>query len=278
MARARQPGGARLLRRIEAMGMRGTERHWALAPPEVARKLRLRLDHVGDALVTRAPGSGALRLNRVSGLGSRAPVRSATLETIVAFYRDAGVRRFGVRLGPGPRAAATARQLAARGFTREGGHVLLVRSVRRPAPAGAPGVRVARARPGEARTVVGVQERAFGGNPGQRSWALASFAGRHSEYYLARVAGTPVGAGALAVDGDLAWLGGGATLTPWRRRGVHTALIVARLRRAARRGCRWVWVETVEPTRGRPSGSYRNLSRLGFAVAGVKPLYVWREG
>jgi hypothetical protein len=72
-------------------------------------------------------------------------------------------------------------------------------------------------------------------------------------------------------------LGGGATRTRWRRRGAHHALILARLRRAASLGCRWVWVETAAPARGRPDGSRRNLLRLGFREVAGKPLFVWER-
>jgi GNAT superfamily N-acetyltransferase len=78
----------------------------------------------------------------------------------------------------------------------------------------------------------------------------------------------------LRVEDGLAWLGGGAVRTPWRRRGIHQALILARLRRAARQGCRWAWVETAEPHTGRPDGSRRNLLRLGFEEIGTEPSYV----
>ncbi len=97
------------------------------------------------------------------------------------------------------------------------------------------------------------------------------------EHYLALEGTTPVAVGALRIERDLAWLGGAATLTPWRRRGAHGALIAARLRRAARRGCRWAWVETAAPVPGRPAGSWRNLLRHGFEEVCLKPIFLWRE-
>lgn len=89
---------------------------------------------------------------------------------------------------------------------------------------------------------------------------------------------SPVAVGALRIEGDLAWFGGTATLPRWRHRGAHTAVIGARLRRAARAGCRWVWVETAAPARGRPDGSRRNLLRMGFEQVCLRPTFVWNEG
>jgi len=232
---------------------------------------------VADALLTSAPSSRALRLNRVTGLGTRSVVTEKCLDQILAFYRSAGARRFCVMLSPGPRAAATARRLVARGFQSKGGHVLLVRDCRNPIPPARPRVRVAKARRGEAETVHRIQQRAFGDAPGRAAWVLAAIRAGETEHYLARVGRTPVAAGALRIDGDLAWLGGGATLPRWRRHGAHGALIAARLRRAARCGCRWVWVEAALPHGGRPSASHRNLLRVGFEEAGPKPTFVWSE-
>ena len=87
-----------------------------------------------------------------------------------------------------------------------------------------------------------------------------------------------VAVAAVRIDQGLAWLGGAATRTRWRGRGAQSALIAARLRRAQRAGCGWAWSETHEPMRGRPDGSRRNLTRLGFEQVLVEPIYVWEEG
>jgi GNAT superfamily N-acetyltransferase len=126
--------------------------------------------------------------------------------------------------------------------------------------------------------IVGIHARTFGLAPSRVPWVLAAAAAPDVTHHVAFVGRTPVGAGAVRIEGDLAWLGGGATLTRWRRRGVHAALIAARLRHARRRGCRWAWVETAPPAPGRPGGSRRNLIRLGFEPVVVKPTLVWQDG
>ncbi len=266
-----------LLRRIEAMGVRSVERHWKLLPPDEARRLRPRVTRIGDAFLTLLETSDSLRMNRVKGLGHRGRAREAMVDEIVAWYRAAGVRRFSVLLGPGPQALRIAGWLQKRGFRRQGGLTLLLRDGRRPVPSVASPVRVVRAGPAQAPAVVGIHERCFGVPGSRRGWTLAAAAAPGPEHYLAWAATRPVGVGAVWVAGALAWLGGAATLTRWRRRGVHGALIAARLRRAARRGCRWAWAETLAPGPGRPDGSRRNLMRLGFEPVCLKPTFVWQE-
>lgn len=267
-----EPG---LLRGIDAMAIRSTERFWSVMPAEVAKRMRPRVVRVGDGLVTLAAGSDALRMNRVIGLGHQGLARESMIDDIIALYRQARLRRFSVMMSPGPQADRVAGWLLARGFTRHGGHSVLVRDARAAVPAVRSAVRVARARRADVEAILGIHERCFALAPSRRPWSRAALEDRGTEQFLGWVGAIPVAAGALRVEGRLAWLGGGATLTPWRRHGAHGAVIAARLRRAARHGCRWVWVETTIPAPGRPEGSRRNLMRAGFVEACVKPTLVW---
>src|SRR2546425_8660509 len=123
-----------VLRRVESMGMSGTERHWGLIPPDMAKRTRPQVARVGDGLVTLMPTSDSLRLNRVVGLGHRGEASEAMVDTIIERYRSARVKRFTVLLGPGPQAAEIERWLLRRRFTRRGGYALLLRDCRKPVP------------------------------------------------------------------------------------------------------------------------------------------------
>jgi len=268
---------ARLLQAIEASAIRGTEDHWKLVPPDLAKRLKTGTAHVGDAFMTMLSGSEALRMNRVIGLGHRGQANEQVIDEIVRRYHDARMKRFSLLLGPGPQMKQVARWLEARRFARKPGLMLLVRDARIPVPHEKAGLRIHRASAVDRETIVRIHATCFATPPIRRSWNLVAAAARHHEHYLAFDGPKAIGVGTIRVDGDLAWLGGGAVLTRYRRRGAHRALILARLRRAAQLGCRWVWVETAEPVKGRPDGSRRNLVRLGFQEVGVKPLYVWER-
>jgi hypothetical protein len=269
--------GARLLAAIEAMGVRSTRAFWALVPPELVKRVRPQVEPVGDGLLTLSGSSDALRMNRVIGLGHLGRAREEMIDGIIERFRAARLGRFSVVLSPGPQVAEITEWLTRRGLERHGGYALLVRDARRPVPSFRPrlGLKVARAGRKDAEAVVSIHEQAFFSPASRRSWALAGATMPGIEQYLVWSGRVPVAAGSLRIDGRLAWLGGGATLTSWRRHGAHAALIAARLRRAARAGCRWVWVETADPEPGRPAGSNRNLIRMGFEPAFVKPIFVW---
>jgi GNAT superfamily N-acetyltransferase len=85
--------------------------------------------------------------------------------------------------------------------------------------------------------------------------------GKNSECYLARVDGKVAGGATLALRGDVAGLFGASTLPDFRRRGVQTALLQVRLRRAAEAGCEMA-VSLAQPG----SVSQRNIMRQGFQV------------
>ncbi|HET9327464.1 MAG TPA: GNAT family N-acetyltransferase [Candidatus Eisenbacteria bacterium] len=269
---------ARLLRAIEAMGIRTTQAHWNLVPPELAKRLKPRTAHVADAFLTALPGSDALRMNRVIGLGHLGKASEAVVDEIIRRYQDARVKRFSVLLGPGPQVDDVAGWLSSRGFAKKPGLMLLVREGRKSAPREKAPLKVQRATAVDLETILAIHAQCFGMPPSRRSWNMAAAASRHQEHYLAFAGSKAIGVGTLQIHGDLAWLGGGGTLRRWRRHGAHRALILARLRRAASRGCRWVWVETAAPVRGRPDGSRRNLLRAGFEQVFAKPLFVWERG
>lgn len=78
---------------------------------------------------------------------------------------------------------------------------------------------------------------------------------------VAIIDGKAVGTGSLTPVRTVAWLGGAATLPDARGRGVQHALLIDRLHRASRMGCRMAAVTAV------PDGvSARNLLRVGFQL------------
>jgi hypothetical protein len=94
-----------------------------------------------------------------------------------------------------------------------------------------------------------------------------------STAFLADLGGRPAGGGTLLVRDGLAFLAGAGTLPDSRRRGVQTALSVARLSLARARGCDLA-VQGAQPG----STSQRTAERLGFRVAYTKAVLVREPG
>lgn len=83
-----------------------------------------------------------------------------------------------------------------------------------------------------------------------------------SQHFLAKFEGERAGAGSLLVWQGTGFLGGMATRSAFRGRGVQQSLIQARVNVAFEQGCDLVLV-TTQPG----SGSQRNMERAGFRVA-----------
>jgi GNAT superfamily N-acetyltransferase len=87
--------------------------------------------------------------------------------------------------------------------------------------------------------------------------------------YLARYDGQLAGGGALYLADGVAILGGAGTHPDFRRRGVQTTLLRARLAHAARQGAEYAMV-TTQPA----SKSQQNVQREGFALLYSRALLV----
>jgi GNAT superfamily N-acetyltransferase len=91
--------------------------------------------------------------------------------------------------------------------------------------------------------------------------------------YLARRAGRVAGGAAVRMSEGVAQLCGAATLPAHRRRGVQTALLLARLAEAARAGCDLAVVTTLPGSR-----SQLNVQRRGFELLYTRAVLVREPG
>jgi GNAT superfamily N-acetyltransferase len=85
--------------------------------------------------------------------------------------------------------------------------------------------------------------------------------------YAATLDGEVAGAASMRLDGEIAQLSGSATRPAFRRRGVQSALLAARLAEAARSGCK-IAVVTTQPG----STSHGTVHRAGFELLYVRAI------
>jgi GNAT superfamily N-acetyltransferase len=129
-----------------------------------------------------------------------------------------------------------------------------------------PGVTVKQASPDEAklwtRTVSQGFAEQFPVTPEMLDVMEGFFSAVHATAFLAYVDGQVAGGGALAIHGGVCGLFGASTLPDFRRHGVQTALLNARIGHATNQGCDLA-VSITAPA----SISQRNIERAGFRVA-----------
>ncbi|HEU4538777.1 MAG TPA: GNAT family N-acetyltransferase, partial [Polyangiaceae bacterium] len=216
------------------------------------------------------PGSP---LNKLAGVGFEGPLDGALLEAIEAeFLRRGAPLQAEVSALADP---AALQALGRRGYALAGFENVLGLRLTGAAPAASPDgvVSVSVAGPGEERAwreaLVDGFDQPDGSRPERETFSREALAvvfddvarARGQRRYLARVGGVVVGGASLRLFEGVAQLSGAATLPAFRRRGVQTALLAARLADAARAGCDLAVVTTEPGTK-----SQENVMRQGFSL------------
>jgi hypothetical protein len=238
------------------------------APAALAREHGISYAEIGGAACTAVDAlPGARMFNHVMGLGANVAALDPVLDAVAEHY---GGRSHYVALSPGARPAGLGERFADRGFTPDYGWMKFRRGVEPPEPVET-ALRIEPARREHAADFGRIVAAGFELPPFAANW-LAGLVGRPGWTCLVAFDGDdPAATGALYVDGDVGWLSLGATLPEHRRKGAQGALLAERIRIAPALGCTALVTETGEAVEGRPSNSYRNILRAGFAEAFVRP-------
>jgi GNAT superfamily N-acetyltransferase len=248
----------RLADAIEAAACRDM---YAAAPTA----LQLAAKTIDAATVLIAPTLPVTYFNRVIGLGDESPATVATIRDIAALYTAANVASYWVHLIPSaqPADAGTLLEQSGLKLPPRRSWAKFLRNVIDPPPITTE-LRLREATPADADAVGKVITSAFGMPSSIGPW-FGALVGRPGWTVLvAEAADVIVATGAVFIAGDRAWLGAGSTLADSRGRGAQSALLSARIRIAAERGCHIVATETGEPAAGEPNPSLANIRRAGF--------------
>jgi GNAT superfamily N-acetyltransferase len=251
---------------------------WAAAPPDTVKALGLTAMRAADLTAVRCSALPAVTMfNAVLGVGLGPELdEDALAATVASAHADGCVCR--VPLWPDAPSEGTSRRwLARHGFTPDYAWMKFQRSTAGEAAEAAkdPAVRVDPvASTEDTAAFAAIVTEGFGLPPAFVTW-LEALPGRDGWHcLLVRVDGQPAAAGALFAQGDVGWLGLGATRPELRGRGGQGALLRERVEVARELGVTVLVTETGEQVADRPSGSYRNILRAGFTEESLRPNYV----
>jgi GNAT superfamily N-acetyltransferase len=203
-------------------------------------------------------------MSQVYGWGLAGPVLASDLDRIEAFYRGRTPR---IRVQVCPLAQpALLRLLGERGYAVQDHMNVFARPMDSigAEPASVPGLSIQIAAPEDARpwfesTAAGLD---WAEPDGPTFMTIRCTLKSDTRLFLAWLDGRPVGGGALETHDGVASLMAADTLPAFRSRGIHTALVHARLAAAREAGCDLAMVYT------RPGAlSQRNVLRAGFQLA-----------
>lgn len=243
------------------------------APPAMRAAYGIEVQAAGAATCLWSRGLEPTAIfRRAVGLGVGRRAAEADVEEIVGRMGALG-QRYALPVGEQAQPAELPSWLERRGFTRGYAWMKFSRSCEAPPRAAhAPEVRVAGEELGAAFGRLIAQ--GFGLPEAIAPW-IGALAGRPRWVCLLAYAGAdPIAGGAVYVHGSYAWLGFGATLPSHRRQGAQSALLARRLAEAAQRGAKVAVTETGERVPDKPSVSYANILRAGFAEAYLRQNYL----
>lgn len=245
------------------------------ATPSVVAATGLAVEEIGSTRLYLMPQVDVLMFNRAVGIGIRKPATESELDGIMARYREAGVPRFLIALSPAAKPESIVPWLEARGFRRHNAWVKLHRESERMPEVATRGITVEEIGPERAAEFGKVVQTGFSMTDIAGEWVALTVGRPGWRHYLALDGGTPVAAAAMFLRGSWAWFGFMATLEAARGRGAQSALVARRITDAHTSGARWLSVETAEDTPERDAPSFRNVTRLGFRVAYLRPNWIW---
>jgi GNAT superfamily N-acetyltransferase len=256
-----------LVRRLEIAG------HSALVPEQ--------LEETGPADHARMAIGGGIAVFRgvnspvtqAEGVGLSGPLSDEEFERLEDFFRSRGSA---VILEVCPVADADfIQKLGARGYRVTEFSNVLIREISPHEQFASPpsGMTVRRPAAGEERLFAETMARGFADyfEPTEELIATVQrfFSGPDVQPYLVFVDGKAAAGGTLTLRNGVAGLMGTSTLPEFRRRGIQTALIHARLGDARAAGCDLAMSMTLPL-----SGSQRNLERQGFRVVYTRTKFV----
>lgn len=259
---------------LEHADSEGWASHQHAAPSAVVDHFGIAVQRYAGATLMFASRGDFLGLNRVLGLGIDERLTPALLDEVIARYRANGVRKAVLQLCPHAVDAAAAAALEARHLVASNRHAKLWR---RPDPLleANTDLEIVEIDRSSAELYGSVAAQAYGDPPILAAGHSATIGQKGWRHYLAFDGDRAVSTAALYTTGSAAWCGFAATLASDRGRGAHCAMLAARVRGAAEQGCEVVTCETAEETPDRPNPSFRNMRRMGFAVAYFRPNYIW---
>lgn len=239
-------------------------------PPALAQTLGLESAEIHHALFLMATRVPQFQFNFLNGAGLNGD-DGRSITTAVNRFRAAGQHKFIIQIPPGPNGVACADRARDAGLKE---HALawakFCRPTAKPPSADSP-FHIREVGPELCDDFASTVVAGFGMPPIFTSW-LATIVGRpHWHAYVSYSEGTPAGAGAIYMEGALAWVGIGATRPELRKRGGQSALLARRIADAGKLGAKYAVTETGVPQPGQPAPSYTNIRKAGFDVAYERP-------
>jgi GNAT superfamily N-acetyltransferase len=219
-------------------------------------------------------------ITQTFALGLAGPVGADTLERLEAFFDERGAEPLH-EISPLAEPALLFELLPARGYRPVELTSVTYQPLGRAAlslPGDPPEVRVRPIEPGEERWWAGTAAAGWASEGAElgafvRELGEVTASSDGTTSFVAEAGGQAIAAASLSIRDGVALLAGASTRPEWRGRGAQGALLRARLRHAAERGCDLAMMGALPG-----SASQRNAERQGFRIAYTRIKWGRRQG
>ncbi|MGV9803629.1 GNAT family N-acetyltransferase [Mycobacterium sp. NPDC003449] len=247
-----------------------------LAPPPTKSALGIATVRIGGGVALAMRNDPVGYWNKALGFGFAEPVTADLVRRVTDFYRAERSAGAVLQIAPAALPDAWPEICAEFGISFDSEWIKLACPVEEVEPAAPAGVDVGPVEPADVDEWASATLRGFGmPTAGLAEMMVACTGNPAFRPFAAWEGGEIVAAANLFVHGEIGALNAGATLDGYRTRGLHSALIAARAKEAARTGCRWLVAETAKPGGGEVNHSLNNLLRTGLRPLYTRQNWIW---
>lgn len=246
------------------------------APDHYFRKHGLRAIRLPGGTCFAHRNFPAWDFNRVLKFGISPPATEKSLQTIQLWMQKNAGPIYNIGVDPNIQSEEVTEKLREFGFSiSDGGMTRFFYDVKNSVSVVESSLSAREIAPHESGLLGTLFREAFDLPAGFDTW-LGQLAGRADwRIFIAYDGLIPIGTGALYVKNGLAWLGLGATLKDYRRRGAQSLLLSLRVSEAKKMGAHSIHIETETPEPGTPTdSSFRNILKAGFKVLYTRKHYI----
>ena len=238
-------------------------------------RCRTHVKVIGGAVAGMMPEIDVLACNRAIGLGINTPATEAQIDAIIDAYKAANVLRFFVQVSPYAQPENIQEMLKQKGFSHYNNWAKLYRKADAPMPPVQTCLTVVEIGAAQAEEYGKLIVQCFEWDERLTGVMAGTVGAPGYKNYFALDGNKPVGAAALYVNDRYASMAIAGTLPGHRGKGAQSALLARRIADAQALGCQHIISETAEEKADKPVASYRNMRRMGFELAYLRPNYIY---
>lgn len=241
----------------------------------LTKKLGLNVNIVDGTVCCSVSKIDVLAFNRAIGIGLNYPVTEDHIKNIIKYYENAGVKRFFVQVSPAAEPNNYKAILNNMGFKHYNNWAKFYKKLDMKLTGFKSNLIVEELKLPETELFDNVINKAFEFSDGSEVLFTQTYKRPGWKHYSAKEENKIIAAASMFVCGKYASLAIAGTLPDERGKGAQSALILRRINDAFDAGCEYIIVETAEDKPEKPSASNRNMKKLGFKLAYLRPNFIY---